>query len=132
MGGLIITDTSVLVTIMQIYRLLLRGRRLIINRRCRGFVIRLGLGVGPVRQDSLNELGFVAGPVGRLVGALRQGRNHEQAFRRAGEQLQRLLASTLQSAIANAVLDGRRDAELLHRVRVGDIAFGRRWAAFCC
>ena len=40
--------------------------------------------------DSLNELGFVAGPVGRLVGALRQGRNHEQAFRRAGEQLQRL------------------------------------------
>jgi tRNA(Glu) U13 pseudouridine synthase TruD len=68
--------------------------------------------------------GFVPGPAGKVVGALRRGSTAEEALQRAGQPLQRWVASVAQAAIANAIIVGRQEAGLLRTLRVGDIALG--------
>lgn len=65
--------------------------------------------------------GFRSGPEGRVLGVLRKGADERAALRAAGHQLKDLLASAAQSAIFNAVLEGRAAAGLLHRFQVGDV-----------
>ena len=74
--------------------------------------------------------GFRTGPEGRVLGAVRKGANAPSAIRAAGDQLHKLLVSAAQSAVFNAVLDGRKAAGLLHTFRVGDIGCTSFGAAF--
>lgn len=65
--------------------------------------------------------GFRSGPEGRVLGVLRKGADERSALRAAGHQLKDLIVSAAQSAIFNAVLEGRAAAGLLHRFQVGDV-----------
>jgi tRNA pseudouridine13 synthase len=65
--------------------------------------------------------GFRHGPEGRVVGALRHGASAEKALRSAGDVLTKLIASTAQSAIFNAIVTARKNNGVLHTLRVGDI-----------
>jgi tRNA(Glu) U13 pseudouridine synthase TruD len=67
--------------------------------------------------------GFIPGPGGRVVGVLRRGETDPaKALAAGGEQLATWLASVAQSAVFNAILDGRTAAGLLHTLRPGDLA----------
>ena len=74
--------------------------------------------------------GFRGGPEGRVLGALRRGADAKAALRAAGDQLHKLVASAAQSAIFNAILDARVAADLVHRVRPGDLASTVKGAPF--
>ncbi len=80
--------------------------------------------------DPLPE-GFRPGPNGQALGALRRKPDDARgAWRAAGDQFHKLVASAAQSAIFNAVLDARVAAGLLHRLRVGDLGLTARGATF--
>jgi tRNA pseudouridine13 synthase len=67
---------------------------------------------------------FRFGPEGRVVAGLKRGLAPEAALGGA-EDLRKLIASAAQAAVFNTVLDARRAAGLLHRLRTGDIASTR-------
>ncbi len=71
--------------------------------------------------------GFRHGPDGQILGALRRQVAPEKALIAGGDPFRKFIASAAQSAIFNAVLDARRERNILHTFRVGDIgctAFG--------
>jgi len=72
---------------------------------------------------------FRLGPEGKVLAALKRGCQPVQALNQA-EELRKLIASAGQAAIFNAVLDARRAAGLLHRLREGDLACTRQGAQF--
>jgi tRNA pseudouridine13 synthase len=74
--------------------------------------------------------GFRSGPEGKIIGALRRGLTPAKALRAGGETMRQLVASAAQSAIFNAILDGRIAEGLLHRPRVGEVACIRSGALF--
>lgn len=75
--------------------------------------------------------GFVPGPSGRVVGALRRRPDDAAgALRAAGDQLRKFIASAAQSAVFNAILDTRETTGLLHRLRLGDLGSTTRGAPF--
>jgi tRNA pseudouridine13 synthase len=77
--------------------------------------------------------GFRPGHAGRALGALRRDpHDFPGALRAAGGAFAKLVASAVQAAVFNAVLDARRAAGLLHRLRAGDVALSARGAPFVC
>jgi tRNA pseudouridine13 synthase len=73
------------------------------------------------------------GAQGRVLASLER-RPHDagSAWHAAGRPFRGFLASAAQAAIFNAVLEGRREAGLLHRLREGDLACGPRGRVFRC
>jgi tRNA pseudouridine13 synthase len=73
------------------------------------------------------------GAQGRVFGSLaRRPHDVAAAWSAAGRAYRGFLASAAQAAIFNAVLDARREAGLLHRLRAGDLACGLRGRIFRC
>jgi tRNA pseudouridine13 synthase len=68
-----------------------------------------------------------------VLGALRRAPGDPAAaLRAAGPRFAKLVASAAQSAVFNAVVDARRQAGLLHRLREGDVARRREGGVFRC
>jgi tRNA(Glu) U13 pseudouridine synthase TruD len=68
-----------------------------------------------------------------VLGALRRDpHDFAAALRAPGGAFAKFVASAAQAAVFNAVLDARRDAGLLHRLRAGDVALSARGAPFVC
>ena len=77
--------------------------------------------------------GYVPGPAGRVLGALRRAPDDPAgALRAAGPRFAKLIASAAQSTVFNAVLDARRAAGLLYTLRAGDVARRRSGGVFRC
>jgi tRNA pseudouridine13 synthase len=77
--------------------------------------------------------GFRPGPAGRALGALRRDPGDlAGALAATGHAFAKLVASAAQAAVFNAVLDARRAAGRLHRLRAGDVALSARGAPFVC
>ncbi|MHC5068665.1 MAG: tRNA pseudouridine(13) synthase TruD [Planctomycetota bacterium] len=74
--------------------------------------------------------GFRRDASGKVLGALRRGRDATSALRAGGEPLRKLITSAGQSAIFNAVLDARCAAGIDRAVRPGDIAIAPSGAPF--
>lgn len=72
---------------------------------------------------------FRLGPDGKMLAALKRGMPPQRALGQA-EELRKLIASAGQAAVFNAVLDARRAAGLIHRLRPGDLASTRQGATF--
>jgi tRNA pseudouridine13 synthase len=73
------------------------------------------------------------GAPGRVASSLaRRPDDVHAAWRAAGRAFRGFLASAAQAAVFNAVLEARREAGLLHRLRAGDLACGPHGRVFRC
>lgn len=85
---------------------------------------------GQWQWGDASPAGFMPGDGGRVLGAIRQGRNADAAVRAAGRRFQQLIASAAQSAIFNAIISAREQHGLLTQARLGDALMTPTGAVF--